>query len=135
MKPATLLLCFLFVSQYLAAQDPLQVCDKSHLSSTFVSKNKSKTQNSKIVHCDLHLKIDQDTLYINGYNTITYITLNEWVKEVYFYLSSDISIDSLLYHNQAANYRHENNQITIEVDSNLSLGALDSLLIYYSGVP
>lgn len=78
--------------------------------------------------------IDPAVLYISGAVTSVHV-LNEDTDQVTFDLSSALTVDSVMYHGQTASYLHAGNVLTIMLPQTVMAGSLDSVSVYYQGVP
>ena len=78
--------------------------------------------------------IDPAVRYIKGAVTSMYV-LNEDTDEVTFDLSSALTVDSVFYYDQSASFQHSGDVLTVFLPQLVSAGSLDSVSIYYQGVP
>ena len=93
-------------------------------------------QNLDITYTRAFWEIDPSVLYIKGVVTPYFKTLDNQVNNVVFELDTNLQVDSVLYHGQQLNYRDSLAYLlSIDLPTSLSLGSLDSLSIYYQGVP
>ena len=79
--------------------------------------------------------IDPADHYISG-NVTSYfeITANN-TQTIQFELTNDLTVDSVKYHNALLSYTHISKTISIDLGTQLSTGILDSLTIWYQGIP
>jgi hypothetical protein len=78
--------------------------------------------------------IDPAVRYIKGAVTSMHV-MNEDADEVTFDLSSVLTVDSVLYYDQSASFQHSGDVLTIFLPQMVSAGSLDSVSIFYQGVP
>jgi aminopeptidase N len=82
------------------------------------------------------LYIDPDTLYIKGSVTTYFKTTKDTVSEINFELTLALTVDSVTNHNSKLSFSHSSkDEIKIELGNKLALNTLDSITIYYKGIP
>lgn len=79
--------------------------------------------------------VDPDTCYIKGIVTTYFQTLEAGFNTASFELSSQLTVDSVKYAGTLAGFTHLNNQLDIHLGTTLPSGRLDSVTIWYHGVP
>lgn len=79
-------------------------------------------------------EVDPAVRYIKGKVT-TYFTLVSTGNSIIFDMMSPLVVDSIKQRSQTLSFTHANNLITITLGSTLSAGTLDSVSVYYHGVP
>jgi len=81
-------------------------------------------------------EIDPAVNYIKGSVTSYFIVTVPLTESIEFELVSELTVDSVLYHGQRTDFvSGENDILNISFDIPLFEGILDSLTIYYQGVP
>jgi len=79
--------------------------------------------------------IDPGVREISGNVTTLFTPSVAGVDSVVFDLGRDLSVDSVVYHGQPAVWNHTSDQLTIHFPSVLRQPAIDSVSVYYHGVP
>lgn len=79
-------------------------------------------------------EVDPAVRYIKGKIT-TYFTLVSAGNTIIFDLMSPLMVDSIKQRNQTLAFVHSNNQVSVTLSNNPAVGALDSVSVYYKGVP
>ena len=83
-----------------------------------------------------NLYIDPDTIYIKGSVTSYFVTTKDTVSEISFELTPALTVDSVKSNNVTLSFNQSSGDILmIELGRKLSLNALDSVIIYYHGMP
>jgi aminopeptidase N len=83
----------------------------------------------------LQVEVDPAIRYIKGKVVSYFKPTIDGFSSIGFDLSSVLTVDSVLYHNQRLNYSHTDNNLIINLLGTLNAGILDSILVYYQGVP
>ncbi|HMY83332.1 MAG: T9SS type A sorting domain-containing protein [Saprospiraceae bacterium] len=132
----------LFYSLYLTAQDtdPNHIpCSKASAYRNPASLNNFHnplTENYDLKYYRFDWYIDPADYYIKGSATPYFEVLTNEFKEIYFDLSNQLQVDSVLYHGLKINYSQPDQFVLkINFDVQIGIGTLDSLTIYYRGVP
>ncbi|HBH49150.1 MAG TPA: peptidase M1 [Bacteroidales bacterium] len=95
----------------------------------------ANSSNYNIIYHRIHWKTDPAVRFIAG-NVTSYIkAVENDVTTIEFDLHNDLIVDSILQRNQHLTFTHASNVIAIELNQSLSEGDLDSLSVYYQGVP
>ena len=80
-------------------------------------------------------RVDPDIFYIEG-NITTYFTAGiDNFSEVIFDLNNALTVDSVLYQGSKIIFNHAEELLKITLPASINLGDLDSLSVYYQGVP
>lgn len=119
-----------------------QQTELSHIS--FAEKNyftKSQRQSSAILpnnydlkYCSMHWSVDPAVKYISG--NIYYLFYHiDSINEFRLELSDSLVADSVLMNGILLGFTQGNNQLAIVFNQYLQAGGLDSLSVYYHGVP
>ncbi len=100
------------------------------------SFTKSIFSNYDIIYSRMELSVNPDTLFISG-SVNTYFRITEAnTSEVGFYLTNDLTIDSVSSGNNLLSFTHTSDRkITITLAANHQIGEIDSVQIYYHGIP
>ncbi|MBN1250630.1 MAG: T9SS type A sorting domain-containing protein [Bacteroidales bacterium] len=96
---------------------------------------KSTGANFDIKYYRLDLKVDPAVNYINGAITSYFEITENSVNTLNFDLVDALNIDSIVFHSENLNFSHNLNILNINFSSEIEKGRLDSLTIYYQGVP
>lgn len=83
----------------------------------------------------LEWTVDPALCYIKGAVTSYFVTVMPSVNTVNFELISGLTVDSVLYHGNHATFTHSAGVVSISLGSNLPLGQLDSVQVFYQGNP
>ena len=87
-----------------------------------------------VVYYRCNWNIDPANLYVQGDVLIRYTVEEAAFDTLPVDLSSELIVDSILYQDNAISFQHANDIIRIPVDI-LPMNSLDSVRIYYHGVP
>lgn len=79
--------------------------------------------------------IDPAKRYISGSVTSYFIATSEQINSIQFELSSALSVDSAIYAGRKVIVDHNNSLVTITLSSPLLRSQLDSVTLFYHGVP
>ncbi|HYG51413.1 MAG TPA: M1 family aminopeptidase [Flavobacteriales bacterium] len=100
-----------------------------------VSVPGSRALNSyNITYHKLGLEVDPAVKYIDGMVT-TYFIPSTTVNFIQFDLSDSLITDSVIYHSLPLAFSHTGNILQVNFPSAIPAGMLDSVTIYYQGVP
>ncbi|MBP7497120.1 MAG: M1 family metallopeptidase, partial [Bacteroidales bacterium] len=110
---------------------------------SYLYKNNSKNVNFSGNNYDVKYHrfnwyIDPDTFYIKGSVTTYFTAKADKISEIEFELNSLLVVDSVTQKGIKINFNHginSNDIIKITLNDSLALNSLDSLTIYYKGVP
>ncbi len=94
----------------------------------------ASSNNSDVKYYRCEWQVDPAVRFINGKVTI-YFTITSSTNSISFDLVDDLIADSVLQRNTNLNTSHINNVLQINFDENITAGTLDSLSIYYHGIP
>jgi len=130
---------FLFISLGINAQDKgnHDYCIHSKTKNYNSLKNIEKSVNGKnidIKYHRLHFDIDPAELYVKGSNTVYFKSL-ESLNSISFDFFHSLKADSIFYHGQKINSTHSSNNLVIQLETEIPTETLDSITIYYQGVP
>lgn len=94
-----------------------------------------RANNIDIYYTRFDLTLDPDTLYILG-NIETSFLATKNIDTLYFDLDGSLQIDSVVYHNVLVNFIQPiENSFWILLPQQIALGTMDSVSVYYKGVP
>ena len=85
-------------------------------------------------YANIFWELYPDTHYIKGNILYQYKIVGN-TDTISFDLSSYLTVDSIIYHNNSISFNHDNDIIIIKFATTLIAGATDSLNIYYQGSP
>lgn len=93
-------------------------------------------ENIDIVYQKAVWEIDPAVVYIKGSVKSLFKPIFPQIFTISFDLSDSLIVDSILYHHQLIEYqRIIPNQLDLFLDTNLTIGLLDSVTIFYQGIP
>ncbi len=87
-----------------------------------------------VKHYSCHWKVDPALRFIEGNVVMTY-QMKSASNQIQLDLSSVLHTDSIVQHGQRLNFNHQNDVITIQWPLTQSSKTIDSLIIYYKGIP
>ena len=101
-----------------------------------LKSNKSIGCNYDVKYHRFNWYIDPDILYIKGCVTTYFTATKDTVKNISFELSDALTVDSVISHNKKLIIDHSaNDELIIYLGNRILSGTLDSVTIYYQGVP
>jgi aminopeptidase N len=106
----------------------------NQFSSAEKSINTEFTDDYDLKYHRLSWIIDPSLNYIEGSITSYFVALSD-LDEIYFDLADGFTIDSVIFQTNSQINLLENNLLHITLDNPVSSGSLDSLTVYYRGVP
>jgi len=134
--------CFLFTLTFSFAQhDELNevYCNKAHSARNLIDLQKYSnplTANYDLKYYRFQWDIDPAVYAIKGSATPYFVPLSDGFNEMYFDLSNELIIDSIIYGHKAMSYTQPDDYVLkIDLGQVLNTGQLDSISIYYHGVP
>ncbi len=105
-----------------------------HFNHTLKSATETGYYDLKYHH--LVWEIDPDTNYIKGEITSYFTPVVSNFNEIYFDLTIALTVDSVKYHNSSLTYTQlPNNSLKIDLPSIIAQNSLDSITVFYQGVP
>ena len=134
---------FQFLTSNLYAQDLFEI-DKIALSEAKrYEKNNSSTYKGVAEAANYDLKyhrfnweVNPSIKYIKGDVTTFFVPLISNFNEIYFDLSSALTVDSVKYHDSLISFNHfGDNSLRLNLPSIIPQSTLDSVTIFYQGVP
>jgi aminopeptidase N len=98
------------------------------------SLNSEETDNYDLKYHRLYWFIDPNEEYIAG-SIISHFVALEDLTEIYFDLADEFTIDSIIYHTNSLTYVLADDLLQITLDNTITSGTLDSIAVYYKGIP
>lgn len=93
-------------------------------------------QNYDLKYHRFNWEIDPAVLYIKGSVTSYFKTTQSNINQIGFELVYSMDVDSVVYHNNPLTFTHDTfDVITINLATSLGSGILDSITVYYKGIP
>jgi len=135
-----LMLCLVFNffmnNNCVAQQEDVEAIAKSE-SLRFFSNINSPTANAQADNIDVTYykclwSVDPSQNFISGNVQINFKSVSSNVDTLFFDLSNSLVCDSIVFHQQAISFLHQNNKLLIPTQGVLSI---DSITIYYHGIP
>lgn len=80
-------------------------------------------------------EINPAVLFIKGNITSYFKVTQSSITDISFVLDSALTVDSVKYHGTKMSFTHSLDAVNIQLGTSLSLGTLDSLTIFYQGIP
>jgi len=91
--------------------------------------------NYDIKYYRLEWFINPETLYIKGKVSPHFVITKSNTQLISLELADNLVVDSVLRQNNHLDYTHTNRKLEIDLNTTLEEGILDSITIYYQGVP
>jgi aminopeptidase N len=120
---------------YFNSQNKIIAGDKESFARVANIKNGSQASQNFIVtyyRCDW--QVDPAIRYIKG-NVTSYFKITSTTNNISFDLMDSLIVDSVKENNNLLSFVHSNNTLTINFETPKTEGDLDSLSIYYQGIP
>jgi len=135
-----LMLCVVFnfftSSKCLAQELDVEAIAKSEslrfINPTIFQNANNQSDNIDVTYYKCYWLVDPAQNFISGNVQINFKSPSSSIDTLYFDLSNSLVCDSIVFHQQAITFVHQNNQLFIPVQS---VQANDSITIYYHGVP
>ena len=100
------------------------------------SKSAAQTAAYDVKYYRLNIALDPRVRSISGSVTTYFQPRDSSISEIVFDLSDSLVIDSIYYHNQTLSYNRQLiNAVQIQLPSSIRINTLDSIQIYYQGIP
>ena len=82
-------------------------------------------------------ELNPDTFYIKGSVTTYYKPIASSFNKIGFDMNGDLSVDSVMYHGSKVGYtiNKQNEELLISFPKAAPIGAIDSIAVYYKGIP
>jgi len=98
-------------------------------------RSSQNTTNYDLKYHRFELDVDPAVKYIEGNVTTYFVPLNS-LNQMYFDFRNNMTVDSVKYHDSDLTYSFPTNlEFRVNFNSTLQVGILDSLTIYYHGIP
>ena len=138
MKSFSLFILSIVISVKLFAQ-PHQLNQIANLEKSFYAKSHKQARavlpnNYDLKYCRANWSVDPAVKFISG-NIFYLFYHNDSINEFQLELSDSLVADSVLMQGVLLNFTHTNNILIIDLNQYLQAGQLDSLTVYYHGVP
>ncbi|MCF6364830.1 MAG: T9SS type A sorting domain-containing protein [Bacteroidales bacterium] len=79
---------------------------------------------------------DMNTTYIQGEITTHFLPQSSNFTQISFDLANNMTIDSVIFHqNKLLSFSISNNELNIDLSETIAAGTLDSISVYYQGIP
>ena len=88
-----------------------------------------------LVYQRMDWDVDPAVRFIEGKITSYFTSKTNSLTEIEFDLHNDFAVDSIIQNNQKLEFSHLQNKVTIQLEEPLQLEELDSLTIFYQGIP
>lgn len=132
-----------FVITKLQAQDIFEIdkvvffeAERHQFHLNHVLKSTTETGYYDLKYHRLVWEIDPDTNYIKGEITSYFTPIVSNFNEIYFDLTTALTVDSVKYHNSLVTYTQlPNNSLKIDLPGIITQNSLDSITIFYQGTP
>lgn len=109
--------------------------EREHYTKSF-SLEKSDVGNMyDLVYHRLNWVVDPSQYYISGNVTSYFLAKENNLIELTFDLDTSLVVDSIINNSGILFFSHDENVITITLNTGLAINQLDSLTIYYQGIP
>jgi aminopeptidase N len=139
MKGFVSLLLYLVVFTFKLWAQPQDLQHIAHLEKEYFSKSYKQSRavlpnNYDLKYCRSNWAVDPAVKFISG-NIFYLFYHNDSLNEFQLELSDSLVADSVLMQGVLLNFTHANNILIIDLNQYLPLAQLDSLTVYYHGVP
>ena len=94
----------------------------------------SASDNFDVKYYKCEWRVDPAVRYISG-KIASYFVAAISSDSITYDLMDDLKVDSIIHNNKTVQFRHSNNSVTINFPNTLTTGTLDSLTIFYQGIP
>ena len=139
MKHITLIALFaLFtIKGFAQVKTPINCSDfeQKAFSTKMNFKASPETDNYDIIYHRILWKVDPAVKYIQGEVTSYFKAAKNNMAFIYFDLINALDVDSVKHNNTELTFTHTNNLIKITLPNSLNQGDIDSVKVYYKGVP
>ncbi len=92
------------------------------------------TSNYNILYHRLFFEVDPNIRYIRG-NVVSYFKMNQSGNQISFDVSSNLTIDSVVYKSKQISFDQNNEMVNISFPNIINTGQIDSVSVYYQGEP
>ncbi|HSO86896.1 MAG TPA: M1 family aminopeptidase [Draconibacterium sp.] len=137
---STVIFLLLMISVFAQEPDPnftdkiaLQESQRFHLKSSF--KESSNYAETDLVYQRMEWEIDPNIKYIKGSVTSYFKSQVNNLTKIEFDLNDTLTVDSVIQDKMKINFIQNENKLIISLNQSLSNQQLDSVHVYYQGVP
>ncbi|MEZ4911141.1 MAG: M1 family aminopeptidase [Saprospiraceae bacterium] len=101
-----------------------------------MTRSLAKTDNYDLIHYWCEWNIDPAEYYISGRVTPTFKVLEAGFNTMQFDFTSKLTVDSIYYHGAKMDFEQSGDYLlTIQLPEEIKMGTVESLTIWYQGVP
>jgi aminopeptidase N len=129
------LFLFLTVQGQNVQNNSIHLNEKRAFSNKMNYKALNDHSNYDITYHRIYWEVNPSELYIKGSITSYFKTLTDGFSVVNFDLIDPLKTDSVIYHKKKLSFSHANDLLKINLPSALSKETLDSVTVYYQGMP
>lgn len=97
-------------------------------------KLNDNTLNYDVKYHQFHWQVDPAEYYISGSVRTDFVPM-ENMNDIYFDLSSEMNVDSVIYNNQSISFSQGAEMVHVLFPDEILAGSLNELTIYYQGAP
>ena len=115
--------------------DKMALQDQQNLRLKSSFKENENYSETDLVYQRMEWEIDPNVKYIRGVVTSYFKSRIENLTEIEFDLNDTITVDSVIQNKQKINFTQNENKLIIPLHQSLSNHQLDSVQVYYQGVP
>jgi aminopeptidase N len=126
-------LCFIGSAQQYNSSGISEIIEKEKVKYPIRTNKSSTGTNYDVKYHRCYWQINPQVYYIKGVVT-TYYVAKQTLSQIDFDLSDILTVDSVKYHNLNVTFSHQNNILSVS-GLNVTQNTLDSITIYYQGVP
>ena len=94
-----------------------------------------ETNNYDLKYHRFFWNIDPAVRYISGSVTSYFVATQDQMNSIQFQLNENLSADSAIFESKTLSINHIGDLITIPLNTTIPLGKLDSITVYYHGIP
>ncbi len=119
---------------YFKSINNIALAEENAYSRLSIENATSASNNFDIKYYRCEWTVDPSLPYISG-NVTSYFIITNATDNISFDLMDDLTVDSVKQRNAPISFNHANNTVTIDFGSVKNEGVLDSITIFYQGVP
>jgi aminopeptidase N len=109
--------------------------EKSAYKHKVAFKTTTEHQDYDLVYHSIYWTVDPAIQFIGGKVTSYLKVLESGFNAIHFDLYNGLNVDSVWYKNQNTSFIHDNDIITIALPETVPINTLDSITVFYHGVP
>ena len=121
-------------AQHFTTKDIAAMEAQAHVRLTGADSSSFASNNFDIKYARCKWEVDPAVRYIKGTVTL-YFSATSATNNIILDLMDALRTDSVLQRNQRINFSQQQNSLSITLANNLVVGAIDSVSIYYQGIP